>query len=105
MFCLIALPLSVVRLISFHGLRGGSIPAAATLVVYSPLALSGTLNSSLYLLTRKRLFWGDGRPNHAESTARALFHTETPPAEQDNEPNDIQVCLLHILNFIALISF
>jgi hypothetical protein len=91
MFCLIVLPLSVVRLISFHGVRGDSIPAAATLIVDSPLVLSGTLNSSLYLLTRKRLFWGDGRPNHVESTALAVFQPETPPAEQDNEPNDVQV--------------
>jgi hypothetical protein len=104
MFCFIVLPLSVVRLISFNAVRGDSIPAAATLIVDSPLVLSGALNSSLYLLTRKRLFWGEGRRNNAESTAHA-FHTETPPADQDKEPNNIPVCFLHVLNSVALISF
>lgn len=87
-FCFIVLPLSVVRMISFNRVRGDSIPAAATLVVESPLALSGALNSALYLVTRRRLLWGGGRPKDSESTARALFHTETPPEEAE-EPKDI----------------
>jgi hypothetical protein len=80
-FCFIVLPLSVVRLISFNTAQGDSIPAAATLIVESPLAFSGALNSGLYLLTRRRLFWGDSNPRDAENTTRAVFHTESPPAD------------------------
>ena len=95
-FCVIVLPLSVVRWMSFKHINGNdSIPDEATFVGVFSLALSGALNSGLYLLTRRRLLLGDGRPKDPESTARALFRTETPASLPTNEMDIHQVHLVH----------
>jgi hypothetical protein len=85
-FCVIILPFSVVRWMTFQqegkGHTKASIPDAATFTSVFLFALSGTLNAILYLLTRRRLLWGSTGRENLESTTRALFHTEM----QDNIP-------------------
>ena len=53
LYCLLVLPISIVRWKDF---KGETTKPAATLTVVAVLALSGVLNSILYFFTRTRFF-------------------------------------------------
>jgi hypothetical protein len=64
-YCLVILPLSVVRWIGFKQedtLGESHIPPVATFVVIIIFTLSGLLNAVMYPLTRSSLFWPEERP-------------------------------------------
>jgi hypothetical protein len=77
LYCLLVLPLSVVRWKAFYG---DSPKPAATLTVVAVFGLSGVLNAMLYSLTRARLFQPVGG---SEPCAPAI--AMAPLAREDSE--------------------
>ncbi|KAJ6521955.1 hypothetical protein DFH09DRAFT_212956 [Mycena vulgaris] len=78
-YCVLVLPLSVVRWIGFVQERGGrasNIPSAATIAVVSVYGLSGALNVVLLLYTRPNsVLFGDGTVQRAEGRAPSPVRT------------------------------
>ncbi|KAJ7693375.1 hypothetical protein B0H17DRAFT_1059942 [Mycena rosella] len=69
-YCVLILPLSVVRWIGFEHPSAGAIPSAATFAVISVYGLSGALNVALLLNTRPNsVLFGDGGVQSPEGRA------------------------------------
>jgi hypothetical protein len=75
-YCILILPLSIVRWMDFGG---ASTKAAATLAVVAVFGLSGVLNAMLYAFTRTRFFQPVG-----EREPRAAVIAMTPLAKARN---------------------
>jgi hypothetical protein len=71
---IIILPLGVVRLMKLR--NPNSISDSGEFVGVAFIAVSGILNAALYLMTRRRLLWGDSRAVRRKSEHDALFHVE-----------------------------
>jgi hypothetical protein len=83
------LPLSVVRLMTLKNQT--SIGTIGLFISIFPIALSGVLNSVLYLITRRRLLFGGSKARTKVDAAHALFHVEEqnsrPPSPVDDTGN------------------
>ena len=60
-YCILILPLSIVRWINFTAKSASAVPRVPQLIVIFIFSLSGVVNALLYLWTRKRLFQRDER--------------------------------------------